>query len=164
MRELEGEFRCPDRPLYRACRASVLWEPMLGSGERLTAVIGALGADGQVRVIQAIRPEVLEAAFGARSEHALGLLRLVGESLGDHLERRGDFAGWAPPLAGFFVGAPVDAWGDDLDGALRQAVQLGAAFGSLERLEVLAESGQLFTATARAEIAGERLKGAAIDK
>jgi hypothetical protein len=29
---------------------------------------------------------------------------------------------------------------------------------------VLAESGQLFTATARAEIVGERLKGAAIDK
>lgn len=133
-------LRFPDWPTYRARYARVVWEPVLGSGERLTALIGARGADGRIKVIQAIRPAVLEAAFGARSANACGLLRLVGESLGDHLKRCGEFTGWTPPLDGFWVEAPVDALGDDLDGVLRQAIRLRAAFGSPERFEALAET------------------------
>lgn len=138
---LERDFRFPGPAAYRARYAPVLWEPIAGSGERLTALIGARGADERIKVVQAVRPEVLEVAFGARAANACGLLRLVGESLVDHLQRCGEFAGWTPPLDGFFEGAPVEGAGDDLDGVLRQAIRLRAAFGSLERFEVLSVGG-----------------------
>jgi len=122
----------PRLPAYQARWSPVYWEPVMGSGERLTALIGAIGADGMVEVIQSIRPDTLTCMYGAQAKNVKGLLSLGGSSLRHHLESFREFSGWTAPVGGFSLGPVFEARSDTLAGVFRQAIQLSASLSALD--------------------------------
>lgn len=125
----------PRLPAYQARWAPVYWEPIRGSGERLTALIGAVGADGAVEVIQSIRPDALNGMYGAKAKNAQGFLTLGLSSLRQHLETFREFSGWTAPISGFSLGSVFEARSDTLSGVFRQAIQLSASLSALDNAD-----------------------------
>ncbi|MBK8752254.1 MAG: hypothetical protein IPL99_11710 [Candidatus Competibacteraceae bacterium] len=118
-------------PLIKPLVARVLGTNK-GSGERLTALIGVMGADGAVEVIQSIRPDTLDCMYGACAKNAKGFLDLGMASLRCHLQTFREFSGWTAPVGGFSLGPIFEARSDTLFGVLRQAIQLSASLSALD--------------------------------
>lgn len=112
----------PQLPTYQARWAPIYWEPIMGSGERLTAIIGATGDDGATNVIQSIRSDTLPCMYGAQARNVQGLLDLVLKSFQNHLATYRQFSGWKPPLGGFYLGPIYEARSNTLQGVFRQAM------------------------------------------
>ena len=52
-------------PLYQGAWQAIYMEPIVGSGEKITIAIMALGIDKKdTKVIQAIRPELIDCLYG----------------------------------------------------------------------------------------------------
>lgn len=107
----------------------------MGSGERLTALIGALGADGAVDVIQSIRPDTIPCMYGSQAKNVNGFLSIALESLRSHLASFHEFSGWSSPVGGFYLGPVAEARSDTLQGVFRQAIQMTASLSALDALD-----------------------------
>ncbi|EMM8814861.1 hypothetical protein ABLV25_05745 [Klebsiella sp. GG_Kp147] len=121
----------PAKPTYAGKWWSVSFEPIIGSGERINAIIVARGVDGKHEIIQSIRDEVLDSIYGAKSESIKSMVSWVRSSLHSHLESHINLEHWAPPISGFAISKNSDALDDSLSGILRQAVRLTASLGTL---------------------------------
>ena len=130
--------RLPAEPAYAGSWMSIYLEPMMGSGEKLTVAVAAVGESGEVKVCPAIRPHVLEAMFGSRSGGLTRLIDTIAESLKNHITARGEFEGWKPPVSGVSVGMVRKTFSTDLTGLLRQAVAMTASLAALD----LSDSGE----------------------
>lgn len=110
----------------------------MGSGERLTVAVAAIGESHDVRVHPAIRPHVLESMFGSKSAGLAKLIDVIAASLQAHIETTGGFAGWKPPISGVTMGPIRNTRSTDLTGILRQAVAMTASLAALD----LADPGE----------------------
>lgn len=129
----------PQQPSYTGQWAPVYLEPMMGSGERLTVAVAAIGDDGQVDVRQAIRPHVLEAMFGEQNGKISKLVGLVIANLRAHASLTREFPGWKPPISGVTLGKVRPTRSSDISGLLRQAVAMTASLAALD----LNDSGEV---------------------
>ena len=71
----------PAKPTYAGKWWSVSFEPIIGSGERINAIIVARGVDGKHEIIQSIRDEVLDSIYGTKSESIKSMVSWVRSSL-----------------------------------------------------------------------------------
>lgn len=114
---------------------SVYLEPMIGSGERLTIVVATVTSTGDILVKPAIRKEVIEVMYGFKAHAFINMIELILSSLKSHLENKGDFSSWNPPVTGITISDPRNAASSNSLGILRQAVSLSSSLSSLFELE-----------------------------
>ncbi|QZY62856.1 hypothetical protein K7H99_11300 [Providencia rettgeri] len=117
---------------YRAAWVPVYFEPMMGSGEKFTIVIAAIGSDGVVRVCSTIRPHVIKAMYGNKYAQFNSLIKIIIDSLDAHLKGKGSFLDWKSPISGARIGEVSESQSSDMTGILRQAIQLTASLSSLD--------------------------------
>lgn len=107
----------PSTPSHIATILPVYFEPMLGSGERLTIAIGAISEDGKINdVQQVIRQDVLECMYGKQAKGIQNFIEIVVEDLRESIREGKSFSDWTPPLNGIFKGPErkeaADRWED----------------------------------------------------
>lgn len=91
----------PALPAFTAQASQIYWEPISGSGERITAVVALRDASGEPRVISLLSPEVLSLLYRGQGINAASLLGMVTDSLKNHLRRASNLSDWIPPVSGF---------------------------------------------------------------
>lgn len=91
----------PALPAFAAQATHVYWEPVSGSGERITAAVALRDGSGEVRVISLLSPEVLSVLYRGQGANAASLLAMVTDSLKSHLRKTCNLADWIPPVSGF---------------------------------------------------------------
>lgn len=121
-----------ESPLYSAFWVPIYFEPMMGSGEKFTVVIAAIGCDGAVRVCNTIRPHVIKAMYGNKHSQFNSLINVIINSLNSHLSEQRNFHEWVSPISGVNVGDITKSQSTDMTGVLRQAIQLTASLSSLD--------------------------------
>lgn len=122
----------PEEPGYKAIWTPIYFEPIMGSGEQLTIAVAALDQDGVYKIKQAIRPHVIKAMYGNKSDQFNSLIELIISSLSFHLEKNKTFNNWVTPMQGVRLGKIKNAVSTDMIGILRQAVILTASLSSLD--------------------------------
>jgi hypothetical protein len=122
----------PPVPRFSAYWAPIYLEPMLGSGERLTAVVACLSEDGQLGVELAVRARVLKCMYGDHGERVLGMAKLVRDSLQEHLALGGAFDTWLSPSPSCHLGPVRIALGDNVESILTKAAKLTASTSGVE--------------------------------
>lgn len=110
-------IRIPSAPSHIATILPIYFEPMMGSGERLTIAVGAVSEDGKLNdVRQVIRPNVLECMYGKQAQGIQDFINIVVEDLRDSIHEGKAFSDWIPPLSGIFKGTErkeaADRWED----------------------------------------------------
>lgn len=118
-------------PSYRASWAPVFFEPITGSGERITVAVVISDAVG-VEVKRTVRDEVLKALYGSRRTHLSQMIDFVLTAL------RSQIGNPSPtiPLTGFSLGSWQEASSRaERYGVLRQAVYRSCSLASLDDLD-----------------------------
>ncbi|MFP2422199.1 hypothetical protein ACLEXA_11755 [Pseudescherichia vulneris] len=121
----------PSKPVYHGKWWAISFEPIVGSGERINAIVVAKGDDGRHDVIQSIRDDVLDALYGIKSDGIKDMLSWVRQSIISHITDNNDVDSWASPISGFKVSKSAQALDDNLSGIFRQAIRLSASLGTL---------------------------------
>ncbi|MBM1023153.1 hypothetical protein QQF54_09090 [Lelliottia sp. V106_10] len=121
----------PTKPTYAGRWWSISFEPIVGSGERINAIIVVRGDDGKIDIIQSIRDEVLEAIYGTKSDAIKEMIIWVKSSLQTYISSHFSLSGWSSPISGFSVSRDSKALDDTLSGIVKQAVRLTASLGTL---------------------------------
>lgn len=116
---------------YSGQWAPIYYEPVALSGERLTIGIAALGADNQVLVHPALRSDILHCLYGEQAERIAEMIRWVCASVQQHLTACQTFDGWQPPLQGGFMAPARPARSQDINGIIRQGIQLCASLSNI---------------------------------
>lgn len=121
----------PELPTYKGVWHAIYLEPIVGSGERVTVAVVAIGASCEFNVIQAIRSELLDCLYGAQSKNIKNMIDWLISSAKKHIIDNGTLIGWNAPFEGVICGNAVSASDDDLNGILRQAIRLSASLSTL---------------------------------
>ncbi|MVT81193.1 hypothetical protein [Pantoea agglomerans] len=121
----------PVKPTYSGKWWAISFEPIVGSGEKINAIIVVRGDDGKFSVNQSIRDEVLEAIYGTKSYAIKDMIIWVKRSLQSHLEVKKHLSDWSSPVSGFLVSKTSNALDDTLLGIAKQAMRLTASLGTL---------------------------------
>ncbi|MGI2030247.1 hypothetical protein [Endozoicomonas acroporae] len=129
MNTLENLF--PPPPNYNGVWQALYLEPIVGSGEKITVAIAAVGNNSEFSVIQAIRPELLECLYGNKSVHMQNMIDWLVKSAQNKISKSGDLDKWTPPFDGVIMGSPVEAKDENIDGILKQAIRFSASLSSL---------------------------------
>lgn len=142
-----------DVPTSCVIWAPIYWEPILLSGERITAIIVAVGLEGQIAVYRCIRDDVIRLLFKENFSHATAMLTWVKASIERHLENAGSFSDWEPPVSGFHIGEEHEAFTDSIHDLPTQVTTLCSSFSSVETVEP-------YLATTAIEFSLDRWRGA----
>lgn len=131
---LQFEHLFPAAPAHTAEWAPLLWEPVMGSEERL--MVGVVAHCGnEWSAIRVVREDIFTALYGKKGTGAKAIVDLAI----DMLRARLPLQTWNNiilPMTGFSVGLRRDAAGDSVQGIIRQAIAMAA---SLSRPDVLDE-------------------------
>lgn len=110
----------PELPNYQATAFYVTWNPVLGSDERITVLVGVAGADGEVSVTRTLSPTILSLMVGAQSKSANELIDIAAKSLLEHLKSGQDVSLWSAPVTGFNPSKSMQYRGNDIGDITRQ--------------------------------------------
>jgi len=128
------EHLFPAAPAHPAEWAPVLWEPVMGTEERL--MVGVVARCGeQWTAIRVVREDVFTAIYGKKESGAKAMVDMAI----DLLRSRLPLQSWYQirlPITGFHIGTRRDAAGDSVQGIVRQAVAMAA---SLSRPDIIDE-------------------------
>lgn len=94
----------PDLPTFSAQATHVYWEPIAGSGERITAAVAMVDSKKNARVISLLSPDVLSVLYHGQASSAASIIATMTASLKSHLGTFGSLDGWVSPFSGFMVG------------------------------------------------------------
>lgn len=118
-------------PSYRASWAPVFFEPITGSGERITVAVLISDAAGR-EVKRTVRDEVLKALYGSKRAHLSQMIDFVLAAL----RAQGDESNPKIPLTGFSLGQWQEASSRaERYGVLRQAVMRSCSMATLDDLD-----------------------------
>jgi hypothetical protein len=131
----------PLPPTLKARWAPLFFEPIRGSGERLTvAIIIKSGTEAQIRSV--LRSDAIRMLYGRHSAGIRGLVELTVDSLSVHLKKNKTPATWAAPVSGFFPGDFRNAVSSSIDGIVAQAIQRCASLSSLNMFDITQEAAK----------------------
>jgi hypothetical protein len=117
---------------YKAKWAPIYFEPVMGSGEKITVAIVAMNEDrSEYKAVQAIRPQVIKAMYGSQHKNFSNIIEFIIDNINKHIEINGDFVNWKSSLYGALLGEPKKSRAENMTGILRQAIQLTASLSSL---------------------------------
>lgn len=114
---------------------AVYFEPMAGSGERLTAFVVAADAHGKSLVSRTLGDGVLRALYGGKALGVMAMLELVEDSIKAHAKDHHGALSWEPPMSGFHLGPLRKLRSSSLQAALKSAVQFCASLGTVAMLD-----------------------------
>lgn len=116
-----SELTFPETPDYQATVVPIYWEPVMGSGERIAAIIAAIGEDLEIEVSPVIKPSILGVMFPGQKRNARNMLTWVSSSMKRHLASGYPLNSWKCPITGFTVGQGTSSIGDSLADMINQA-------------------------------------------
>lgn len=116
-----------DLPSFEAEWWPIQWEPIPGSGERLTVAVVTQAADGSRAVRQVIQPGTLRTLFEGSA--AQFLISKAVASLDRQLKTGAEIRRLLMPFEGLEVGPPRDCRAADLEEVVEQAIALSASLG-----------------------------------
>ena len=129
MNTLESIF--PAAPTYKGVWHAIYLEPIVGSGERVTVAVAAIGESAEFNVIQAIRGEILDCLYGVQAQNIQNMIGWIMQSASKHIKNNNSLNGWASPFDGVICTGPVAASDGNIDGILRQAIRFSASLSAL---------------------------------
>ncbi|MCH8549482.1 MAG: hypothetical protein LAT80_11450 [Balneolaceae bacterium] len=129
MNSLEQMF--PPEPSFAGAWQTIYLEPIVGSGERISVAVVAIGSNDKFRIVQAIRPELLECLYGAQSEKMQSMIDWLIESVSRELEANKSMSDWVAPFDGVKLGNLHPAADENIEGILKQAIRLTASLSKL---------------------------------
>lgn len=110
--------------------ATVLLQPLPGSGERVVVAVAAVSANGETRCLRTIEPANVRAVFRDEHHYVSHLIKFVTDSLDAHLAHARSLDNWVPPVAGVALGVRHQGKADDIDDFVRRAASLSTIFYS----------------------------------
>jgi len=129
MNTLESLF--PAQPNYRGSWQTIYLEPIIGSGEKIAIAVTAIGKDKQYKVIQAIRPELLDCLYGSQAEKMQTMVDWIVDSANNEIKANNTLSKWSPPFDGVTLGKEKIAADENIEGILRQAIRISASLCTL---------------------------------
>ena len=104
--------------------APVYFEPLPGSGERITVAVCVLGEGHDPQCSPSLDPTVLTKVFPEDQRFVRDVVAMVQESLYAHTCETHSFNGWEPPIEGFELGLPQSGESRDIEEVLSAALRL----------------------------------------
>ncbi|MFC4653542.1 hypothetical protein ACFO3I_00755 [Rheinheimera marina] len=129
MNTLESLF--PSNPNYAGRWHAIYLEPIVGSGEKISIGVLAIGADSQYKVIQAIRAELLDCLYGSQAENMQSMIDWVLTSAREELKQHGTICKWSPPFSGVKLSKEYQAADENIEGILKQAIRFTSSLSTL---------------------------------
>lgn len=129
MNTLESLF--PTQPDYSGAWQAIYLEPIIGSGEKIAIAVTAIGADKQYKVIQAIRPELLDCLYGSQAEKMQAMIDWVMNSANNEINTNCTLSNWSPPFDGVKLSQEHIAADENIEGILKQAIRISASLSTL---------------------------------
>lgn len=129
MNTLEELF--PEEPSYSGVWQTLYLEPIVGSGERISVAVIAIGTNKQYKITQAIRSELLECLYGSQSQKMQGMIDWLIESVSNELKKNMSLATWNAPFDGVMLGDTHSAADENIDGILKQAIRFTASLSTI---------------------------------
>jgi hypothetical protein len=129
MNTLEELF--PPEPTFSGIWQTLYLEPIVGSGERISVAVVAIGSNNEYRIIQAIRSELLECLYGAQSQNMQSMIDWLIESASNELKSHRNLSEWVAPFDGVKIGSLHPAADENIEGILKQAIRFTASLSTL---------------------------------
>ena len=108
--------------------ATVLLQPLPGSGEQVVVAVAAVSDDGERRCLRTIDPADVKAVFRDEHQYVSNLISFVTDSLDAHLAHARSLDDWVPPVEGVALGARQQGKAIDIDDFVRGAASLSTIF------------------------------------
>lgn len=108
--------------------ATVLLEPLPGSGEQVVVAVAAVSDNGERRCLRTIDPANVKAVFRDEHQYVSNLIKFVTDSLDAHLVHAQSLDDWIPPVEGVALGARQQGKAVDIDDFVRGAASLSTIF------------------------------------
>lgn len=121
----------PTEPEFLGTWQTMYLEPIVGSGERISVAVVAIGDNKQYKIVQAIRSELLECLYGAQSQRMQSMIDWLIESASKELKLRNGLSEWVAPFDGVKLGEISNAADENIEGILKQAIRFTASLSSL---------------------------------
>ncbi|MFG0903404.1 hypothetical protein [Photobacterium damselae] len=121
----------PPLPLYKATWTAIQLEPIVGSGERITIAVCAIGENNEFRITQSLSDEILEMLFRNKKKHINDLIYIISKSLNNHLSKGIGLNEWKPPFMGVILGNINTAMDVDIDGVINQGLRFSSSLSNL---------------------------------
>ena len=106
--------------------APVYFEPLPGSGERITIAVCALGEGSEPQCISSIDPPTISRVFPESKGFMRDAIEMVRESLVSYSRETKGLNGWVPPFEGVELGTLESGTAPDLPEVLSAALQLSS--------------------------------------
>lgn len=117
----------PALPSYTSRACHIYWEPIVGSGERITAAVALRDQNGEPRVVTLLSPEILSLLYRGQGPNASSLLGMVADSARSHLRKTDSLDDWIPPVSGFIAQRMRDYAGESVEDILDQVAGMHAS-------------------------------------
>lgn len=108
--------------------ATVLLQPLPGSGEQVVVAVAAVSDDGERRCLRTIDPANVKTVFRDEHQYVSNLISFVTDSLDAHLAHARSLDDWVPPVEGVALGARQQGKAVDIDDFVRGAASLSTIF------------------------------------
>ncbi len=105
----------------------IFFEPIIGSGERITIGVGTLSHTGEVQCHSTITPNRCKKIFGQDNELINHIIKISIISLHEHLENTRSFVNWMPPTSGLFKGEVRQISAKNLDEAIKLVLPISSS-------------------------------------
>lgn len=121
----------PEMPSYHGFWQSVYFEPIIGSGERITVGVLAVSNYGDAKVVRAMRSELFECLYGINAPKIINMIDLVISSIEIELTKFKTLEQWVSPIEGINLGQATLACDVDLNAILKQGLRFTASLSAL---------------------------------
>ena len=120
-----------ERATLSARWMAVLLEPITFSGERITAAVAVVPADGSApRVVTTLSLEPMTAVFGRYGAQLFGLAGMVTAELQAYLATGGALEAWRPSMQGVFLGQIVPTKSTSIEKIIQSALTHSSLFSA----------------------------------
>lgn len=126
-----NNFTFPAMPTYQGYWQAIYFEPIVGSGERITVGLLATSDSGEYRVIRSMRSELFECLYGINAPKVSSMVDLVISSVSRSLDSCGSIENWKSPIDGVILGSATRAFANDINGILKQGLRFSASLSTL---------------------------------
>ncbi|EHZ2549488.1 hypothetical protein [Vibrio vulnificus] len=121
----------PPLPLYKGHWGAIQIEPIIGSGERITIAVCAVGEDGDFKVVQSLSDDVLDLLYTNQKQNMIDLIQMAQRSVKLHMSTSNQLSLWKPPFAGVGLSKINEGLDIDIDGIIAQGLRFSSSFSTL---------------------------------